>query len=421
MIVLYDDAQARTFEPFATSRPLGEVRAGALLGRERWAMWFGQAIDAFASSSHLAEFTEFDAPPFLSAHCPAGTWIVNSRALPLPQHPARAAQADGAALRDVDVVRLHGRVAAVRLRDALDAADARALSSGSLTLDSLVYETASDLAVEGVWLNAPWDIVRHLGTMLAGDIAVLSNGLSARRVTPSPEFAQVHLVGTHAVWVEEGATIEPFTVFDTTAGPVLVRVGATVQSFTRIIGPCYIGPHSTVVGDRIASSSIGEHCRVHGELSTTVFIGYANKGHDGFVGHSIVGRWVNLGAGTITSNLKNTYGSVAMWSTDGVRDTGLQFAGTFFGDHVKTGIGVRLTTGCVLGAGTNVFDAMPPKALAPFSWGAHAPYAVFEADKFEETATRMMQRRAVSFDDAQRRHWQSVRAYALADSRWPTR
>lgn len=153
----------------------------------------------------------------------------------------------------------------------------------------------------------------------------------------------------------------------------------------------------------------------------SVFIGHANKGHDGFVGHSILGRWVNLGAGTITSNLKNTYGTVAMWTTAGAGNTGLQFAGTFFGDHVKTGIGMRLTTGCVLGAGTNVMDAMPPKAVAPFSWGTRAPYALFERDKFLETATRMMARRQIELDARQRAHWESVYAHAIADHRWPTR
>ena len=151
----------------------------------------------------------------------------------------------------------------------------------------------------------------------------------------------------------------------------------------------------------------------------SVFIGHANKGHDGFVGHSILGRWVNLGAGTITSNLKNTYGTVAMWTTDGIRDTGLQFAGTFFGDHAKTGIGLRLTTGCVIGAGANVMDAMPPKAVAPFAWGARAPYATFDDVKFLETAERVMARRGTVLDERHRAHLGRVKAHAERDVRWP--
>ena len=141
-----------------------------------------------------------------------------------------------------------------------------------------------------------------------------------------------------------------------------------------------------------------------------MFAGYANKGHDGFVGHSYVGRWVNLGAGTITSNFKNTYGNVALWTPAGVRDTGMQFLGTLFGDHVKTGIGLRLTTGTVLGAGANVYGEMPPKVVAPFSWGDAPPYASYRADKFLETAARMMSRRHVELTERAGRHLAAIHA-----------
>jgi UDP-N-acetylglucosamine diphosphorylase/glucosamine-1-phosphate N-acetyltransferase len=176
-----------------------------------------------------------------------------------------------------------------------------------------------------------------------------------------------------------------------------------VQAFTRLVGPLYVGEHSIVTTDRIAASSIGDTCKVHGEVNNSIFIGHANKGHDGFVGHSMLGRWVNLGAGTITSNLKNTYGSVQLWTPAGVRDTGMQFLGTLFGDHAKTGIGMCLTTGCVLGAGANVFgSAMPPKVVAPFSWGEGASFQAFQVDKFLEVAERMMARRQVELNDGMR-------------------
>jgi UDP-N-acetylglucosamine diphosphorylase/glucosamine-1-phosphate N-acetyltransferase len=158
-----------------------------------------------------------------------------------------------------------------------------------------------------------------------------------------------------------------------------------------------------VTTDKIAASSIGDVCKVHGEVSNAIFIGHANKGHDGFVGHSILGRWVNLGAGTITSNLKNTYGTVQLWTPDGIRETGLQFLGTLFGDHAKTGIGLKLTTGSVLGAGSNVYGAvMPPKAVAPFSWGESGTFMDYRLDKFLDVAGRMMARRHVTLSDSSR-------------------
>jgi UDP-N-acetylglucosamine diphosphorylase/glucosamine-1-phosphate N-acetyltransferase len=215
------------------------------------------------------------------------------------------------------------------------------------------------------------------------------------------------------VYVEQGATVEPFTVFDTWAGPVLLRRGSSVAAFTRVVGPCYVGEESTVAGDKVANCSIGEVCRIHGEISTTIVLGHSNKGHDGFVGHSVLGRWVNLGAGTTTSNLKNTYGTVQLWTPRGLRDTGLQFFGTAFGDHVKTGIGLRLSTGTVLGAGANVFDGMPPKVVPPFAWGDGSPYDTYDAEKFVQVVAKAMARRHVTLGERARR--QLLRAHAV---RW---
>ncbi len=420
-LCLYDDARARLFEPFATTRPGGELRAGALLVRERWTRVLGGVASAFAASPALDGFAEFDAPPSVSraglTHLAAGTVVVHTRALPFLA---------GALMQDPDipsdVLAIDGRVAAVRLAVPLDLASLR---DGTLSLEALAISHApvqAVTAIDGVWLDEVWDIIRLLNTLLVHDIPALAAALDCTALDDDGQQARGPVViGGHPVWLESGATIEPYAVFDTTLGPVLLRRGASVQAFTRVVGPCYVGCDAAVMADRISGSAIGDTCRVHGELSATVLIGHANKGHDGFVGHSIIGRWVNLGAGTTTSNLKNTYGTVALWTTDGIRDTGLQFLGTLFGDHAKTGIGMRLTTGCVLGAGANVMDAMPPKAVAPFTWGTRAPYDVFALDKFLQTAERMMTRRQVVLDDAQRAHLGAVHRRAVVDTRWPAR
>jgi UDP-N-acetylglucosamine diphosphorylase/glucosamine-1-phosphate N-acetyltransferase len=196
------------------------------------------------------------------------------------------------------------------------------------------------------------------------------------------------------------STVEPYGVFDASAGPILVRRGSSIAAFTRIVGPCFIDEHCTIVGDRIANCSIGNTSKVRGEISSSIVLGHSNKGHTGFVGHSYIGRWVNLGAGTTTSNLKNTYGTVQLWTPGGVTDTGLQFVGTMFGDHVKTGIGTMLNTGTVLGVGSNVFGgSLHPKYVAPFSWGDGEPYSRFELPKFLDVARRVMQRRSVDLTD----------------------
>lgn len=413
MIVLYDDAHARTFEPFATTRPLGEIRAGALLTRERWALVLAQPALGFISASHLDDFAEFDAPVAMDRAVPAGAWIVNTRALPVP------ALLETLGLPAPHVVMLDGRVAAVRVASAIVDSVLDTLANGEALLDALVPPDALVTQMDGRWLDEIWDVIRYLGAQLAEDIPLLAAHLGVEALTTVTTPSGMLVTGNDNVYVEVGAQVEPQTLFDTSGGPIFIRRGSTVQAFTRINGPCYVGQDTVVTTDRIANSSIGDVCRVHGELSTSVLIGHANKGHDGFVGHSILGRWVNLGAGTITSNLKNSYGPVAMWTPAGVRTTGLQFAGTFFGDHAKTGIGLQLTTGCIIGAGANVMDAMPPKAVAPFAWGNGAPYEVFAPDRFLATATRVMARRDVSMDARAHRYFEAVMAHAQATTSWP--
>ena len=119
-----------------------------------------------------------------------------------------------------------------------------------------------------------------------------------------------------------------------------------MRAFTRLVGPCASRENASVLGDRVRACSIGEVSKVRGEISETVVLGHANKGHDGFVGHSYLGRWVNLGAGTITSNSRTRTAPVQLWTPAGMRDTGAcKSSARMFGDHVKTGIGTRLTTG----------------------------------------------------------------------------
>jgi UDP-N-acetylglucosamine diphosphorylase/glucosamine-1-phosphate N-acetyltransferase len=388
VLLLYDDAAARRFEPFSLTRPVGELRAGAELVRERWERVLGARVAAHLTAPHLCEFTEFDAPGCLtSGVLPAGATVINARCAPA------LAPAPGAA-----VMRCNGTVAAVRLREPVDASR---FADGALTLDQVAAGSHDVADVPGWWMHHAWDLVRHLAPMLTADIAALAPEIE--REAPGA----LTTIGDHAVVIERGAVIEPFVVFDASAGPVLVRARAQVGAFSRLVGPCVVGRDSIVAGGRIATSSIGEVCRVHGELSTSIFLGHANKAHDGFVGHSVLGRWTNLGASTVTSNLKNTYGTVQTWTPAGDVDTGLQFLGTLMGDHAKTAIGTRLMTGTVIGAGANVVsDTLPPKVIVPFAWGAET----YRLDKFLEVAARVMARRHVTLGERERAHLVRVHA-----------
>jgi UDP-N-acetylglucosamine diphosphorylase/glucosamine-1-phosphate N-acetyltransferase len=243
-----------------------------------------------------------------------------------------------------------------------------------------------------------WDLVGSLVEQLIEDIPLRVKTL----VAAAPSSATV--MGKFGVFIEEGAEIAPQVVLDATAGPILVRKGSTVAPFTTLVGPIAVGRESHILGDRVAASSIGDHCKVRGEFNNTVIIGHSNKGHAGFVGHSYLGRWVNLGAMTTTSNLKNTYAPVQLWTPTGVRNTELQNLGTLFGDHAKTGIGTLLNTGTVIGAGANVFGGtMPPKAVPPFAWGDSEPYDTYDIAKFLEVAARVMARRHVELGEKEKK------------------
>jgi UDP-N-acetylglucosamine diphosphorylase/glucosamine-1-phosphate N-acetyltransferase len=377
-LYFYDDARARQFEPFALTRPASELRAGTSLIRRRWELVTSLKSAGFISSAHLAHFEEGESPPALGpkAEIPAGSILVNSRCvIPLDFR-----------LDHFDLLMCDGVACAVKLARALPASQ---FANGSVDIGS-IQTSLGGKKVKARWINNVWDYVAQLKEQLVEDIPLRAKLIGAAAGTTGT------VVGEQGVFVEEGAEIGPNVVLDATAGPILIRAGAVVAPFTHLVGPMYVGRGSQILGDRLAQSSIGDHCKVHGELSNTIFVGHANKTHAGFVGHSYLGRWVNLGALTTTSNLKNTYGPVQLWTPSGMRSTGQQFVGTLFGDHAKTGIGTMLSTGSVIGAGANVFGAnMPPRVVPPFAWGDSEPYDTYDVTKFLAVAERVMSRRQV--------------------------
>jgi N-acetylglucosamine-1-phosphate uridyltransferase (contains nucleotidyltransferase and I-patch acetyltransferase domains) len=395
-LYLYDDARARQFEPFALTRPGSELRAGTSLIRKRWERATSLKSVGFLSSPHLAHFEEKDAPPAVGpdAEIPAGSVIVNTRfVIPLDL-----------TLDRFDLLMCEGVACAVRLARAVPASQ---FASGSLDLGT-IQTSLGGRKIPGRWINEVWEFIARLNQQLKEDIPLRARGL---KTIVSPGAA---IYGKGEIFVEEGATIGPQVVFDVSDGPILIRRGAVISPFTHLVGPIAVGRESHILGDRVGGSSIGEFCKVRGEFSSSIVLGYSNKGHAGFVGYSYLGRWVNIGAMTTTSNLKNTYGSVHIWTPTGVRDTGQQFLGTLFGDHVKTGIGTLLNTGSVLGAGANVFGGkMPPSAVPPFAWGDGPPYATYDVDRFLTVAERVMARRHVELGsqermqltEAHRRRW----------------
>lgn len=242
----------------------------------------------------------------------------------------------------------------------------------------------------------PWHVRSSRDACLAHDQRALSATLP-----PASVPAGVVRIGTHAVLAAPSAAILPGSVLDTTAGPITVAEHALVRPGAILIGPCHVGPHSTVLERATirAGTAIGPWCKVNGEVGGTIFQGFANKAHDGYLGDSFVGEWVNLGAGTTNSNLLNTYGEVLARATPTGRHerTGEQFLGAIIGDHVKTAICTRIMTGSVLHLGGMFATTAPVSGCTPpFAWATDEGVKSYRADKFLEVMRAAMARRSIT-------------------------
>jgi len=260
---------------------------------------------------------------------------------------------------------------------------------------------------EVVRFERPWHLFQHCGAAMINDFALLTEG---RRSQPLSALNTV--VGDpNLIFLEDGAVVEA-SILNTKAGPIYIGKGAEVMEGCMLRGPIVIGDHAQVkMGAKIyGPSAFGPACRVGGEVTNSVILGYSNKGHDGFLGNSVLGEWCNLGADTNTSNLKNTYGNVQVWSgvEKAMVDSGLQFCGLLMGDHSKSGINTMFNTGTVVGVAANVFGGgFPPKYIPGFSWGGADGFEIHDIERALSTARRVMERRQVhlsALEEAVLRH-----------------
>jgi len=364
-LYLLDPDPAPAWAPFAGVRPLSELRAGAHLIRERWETFVGAEATEVLALPHLAGFAEPGMPPVRARHPIAGPAVIGSSTF-APRGIAPALPA-----------------AAARLV-------ARGITVGWAVPAGTTWEgpqpVAQAVEVPGVVLHGVFDLLPALSQLLPED-------LQAMLGDSDPIPAGSIVIGDPAGVAVHAALVEPGVVFDVSNGPVVVESGAEIRSGARLEGPLWIGANTRVLGGDIRGSAIGPRCNVRGEMSACVFLGYANKSHDGFVGTSVVGRWANFGAGSVTSNLKNTYGPVRLDVGGTAIETGQQFLGSLLGDHAKTAIGTLLGTGTVVGTGASVFDGVrAPKYVAPFAWGGGSDERMTR-DGFLKTVERVLPRR----------------------------
>jgi UDP-N-acetylglucosamine diphosphorylase/glucosamine-1-phosphate N-acetyltransferase len=395
LLLLYEDTAWQHLWPLSATRPVYDIRVGAFrmwekqrraFEPERWAVSAGTGREAITRA-----FADRNGVADSAIETAAGGEVLwwNGAAFPPRALPVLTGETAGLRLLGSG-----GRVVGLLHRaGTVTPAEARRLLDGNTALPGGWGEEQLEIEC----LSAPWDLLRQLHTELDRDLDVRLHD-----VARSARFAGVHIEGSGFA-TAHGVHIDPGVVIDTRPGPVFLHEDVRIEALTHVVGPAYIGPRSQLLGGRISTVAMGPECRVGGEVDTVLFQGYGNKRHQGFLGHAVIGEWVNLGAMTTNSDLKNNYGSVRVWIDGRTVDTGEQKIGCFLGDHVKTGIGTLLTTGAVVGPGSNLFGGgvFTPRYLPGWSWWNGDATISHQWDKFLETARTALSRRGEVLGDAQ--------------------
>ena len=403
-LIFFDDERARAWTPFSVTRPGGELLFGCLTLRTRAERFWGEPCVGHVTDPRLGGFAEPGAAPVLDSDAKdsppelgedTARIFFSSRAVP-DFVPAPTTE-------EPAVLTVQDQIVGWILPPGTASP-----SENDLLRPERAEMGFPKVEIPGRVLSNIWDLMAGNGEQVCSDVPVL---FPESRFT-LPEGVRVS--GGERVSLGEGVHLEAGVHLDATDGPIRLSDGAHVSAFTRLAGPAFVGADTRVLGGSLENVSIGPGCRVRGEVSNTVLLGYVNKAHEGYLGHGYVGRWVNLGALTTNSDLKNTYGNVRVHTANGPVDTGLIKVGCFLGDYVKTGIGTLLPTGCVIGAGSSLFGGgMAPPHLPPFSWGSGDSLEEYEIERFLETAALVMSRREMTLEEGHRallrRAWELTR------------
>jgi UDP-N-acetylglucosamine diphosphorylase / glucose-1-phosphate thymidylyltransferase / UDP-N-acetylgalactosamine diphosphorylase / glucosamine-1-phosphate N-acetyltransferase / galactosamine-1-phosphate N-acetyltransferase len=413
-LVLFEDETTHRFLPLVYTRPMFTLRCGAFTLQERLesllAQWTGsqqQLTDQAETAQGLCRWPVADLHTISmwglcrsymrDYYCPQSSverllsesdplLLINGRALDLEWLPALLNAPIGT------VFECDGVLVGAYLSTALASTILYYLSeqASRIALEELQRFTRVQ-SVETTLLRFPWDLITHAGEQIIRDVPLLAHRLP-RYTTNEP---LVTLRGDGHIYVAPTAQLDGPIVLDSSDGPIIIDDDAHIEPFSFIQGPAYIGKKTLISSARIrGESSIGPVCRIGGEVEASIIQSFSNKHHDGFLGHSWLGEWVNLGAMTTNSDLKNTYGSVKM-DIDGMGyvDSGVLKLGAFLADHVKLGIGLHMTGGAVIGTASNIFGIhMAPKTIPPFIWGSEV-FREYRIDSMVDVAGKVMGRR----------------------------
>ena len=369
--ILFDGPARNALLPFTFTRPVADILIGIMTIRQKWEMRLGSTTTTLTEEYLSEKFPMFEMEENV---------MINASFVP------------NAVLAEM-VGGLKSNQAIFKGEDVI------AFYTGE-NQEEVNFDTYEIIEFEGECLRVEhtWDIFSKNDAAIREDFELLTEG---RKSQPIPK--SVNTIAKENIFIEEGAKLE-FVTLNASTGPIYIGKNAEIMEGPVIRGPFALCEGAGVkLGAKVyGATTVGPYSKIGGEVNNSVLFCYSNKGHDGFLGNSVLGEWCNIGADSNNSNLKNNYEEVKLWSyeTEAFEKTGLQFCGLMMGDHSKCGINTMFNTGTVVGVSANIFGAGFPRNFVPsFSWGGAAGFTIYMTKKAFETARLVMSRRGVDFDE----------------------
>ena len=369
--ILFDGPYRNNLLPFTFTRPVADLRVGILTIRQKWESYI-EYTTTTVTEDYLA-----DKFPMVEME---NNIMINASFLPN--------------LEVVEVVKnLKHHQALFKGEDVI----AFFIKEGEEVTDFSTFE-AIEFEGDLLKIEHTWDIFALNGEAIVEDFNLITKD---RQSEPIP--TSINTINPEHIFIEKGATLN-FATLNASSGPIYIGRDSEVMEGSIVRGPFALCNNATLkMASKIyGATTVGPYSKVGGEVSNAVIFGFSNKGHDGFLGNSVLGEWCNLGADTNTSNLKNNYAEVRLWDykTEGFAKTGLQFCGLMMGDHSKCGINTMFNTGTVVGVSANIFGSGFPRNFVPsFSWGGSKGFVTYKTNKAFEVAEVVMKRRKEEFTE----------------------
>ena len=369
--ILFDGPARTALLPFTYTRPVADIRIGILTIREKWEKYLGSTTTTLTEEylSDKYPMVELEENVMINA-----SYMPNANLVEIISN-----------LKSNQAVFKGDAVIAFFTNDSQEEVDFDQYEIIEFTDDCLTVEHT-------------WDIFAKNDAAIREDFALLTEDRTSQLISKT-----VNVISPENIFCEEGAKME-FVTLNASTGPIYIGKNAEIMEGSVIRGPFALCEEAQVkLATKVyGATTVGPHCRIGGEINNSVLFGYSNKGHDGFLGNSVLGEWCNIGADSNNSNLKNNYEEVKLWSfeTESFAKTGLQFCGLMMGDHSKCGINTMFNTGTVVGVNANIFGSGFPRNFVPsFSWGGASGFVTYQTHKAFEVAKIAMARRHVVFTD----------------------